>query len=435
MAPYHPPHPPESTVLVPLADGRGDEEAIDLFNGIRSTYTCQCEGAHITSIGCYCAACRQDFAIPNTPLRHEWKFGLVVAEGGDFGSRTSAAVLLEQGSWDSPDASRVEDLCSLVREVTEISDTTVFKEPRDIISNNKRYRMKIRKITIDSITKLEGGRGDPSTAAQADTKQAFELDDMDSSDSEAIHTPASKDTEIHLQVDSALDYTEGQTDTISRTTEELSIQSLAALTKRDSGLSSRNRRELAFRVSAALLRLFNTPWISRSWTWKDIIVETIPGPEDSEGTWSPVIFIPHPFYSSTSSSASATSESDQLYELVDDEPALTRLGFTLIELAMAKSMEDMRDGCAPDTGLLDDHLTDLYVAKKLLNVNRVREEAGGEYENVVRACISHMFVDQNGVAQGLSLGRDSFPLHAKDAILSPLYNIWQSYGSEASSFV
>ncbi|KAK3341830.1 hypothetical protein B0T25DRAFT_523068 [Lasiosphaeria hispida] len=205
------------------------------------------------------------------------------------------------------------------------------------------------------------------------------------------------------------------------------IRYFAEFREPSNGFSTKDRLGLALRLSLAIGQLCSTPWISKSWTWNDVCVtQTAVG--RNAAVKFPVMFILQDIYSvtyDTDNASAATLTVPTLSEALDDEPVLTKLGLALIELAMGKSIEEMKREYGPD-GSVEDHLANIYTAKQLLHNGKIRSEATREYENVVKVCIERRFF-KDGIARGL-LSEDKlfFPCF-RDAILTPLLEVWKRY--------
>ncbi len=196
-------------------------------------------------------------------------------------------------------------------------------------------------------------------------------------------------------------------------------------------LSTRDRMELAFRLSFAILELCKTPWIDDSWAWNDVCVSQV---DENEGLIKfSIIFIPQEFYSVHHSpdDASTANDADPWWPMLAEQPVLTKLGFALIELALGQTLEDMKEDTRsylgmPD-GCIDGDSMNFFTAKRLLKSGKIREEATRDYEDVVRACISYQYPDKEGNNRSLLLKDDSFSDNARDAILSPLFHVWKQF--------
>ena len=71
------------------------------------------------------------------------------------------------------------------------------------------------------------------------------------------------------------------------------------------------------------------------------------------------------------------------------EPVLTRLGFALVELALGQRLSELRREDQLDGG--DEDMADLLTAKRLVEEDKVRDEAGYCYNEAVKVCLDHQF--------------------------------------------
>ncbi|EFX02016.1 hypothetical protein CMQ_5087 [Grosmannia clavigera kw1407] len=191
-------------------------------------------------------------------------------------------------------------------------------------------------------------------------------------------------------------------------------------------LTRGRRLDLAFRFCAFVLRLSTTPWADdfREWVNWDINFGHLDG-EAHCGQ--------HPgrdFYSlqvsvdkSTDSMSSKKTQSQQ--------PMLTKIGISLIELAFGQSLGEIRQstpGLLVEKDLqenfqaVDKHLLDILTAKQLLSSRRIRDEIGVGFEDAVGACVYRQFQEFRSLAiKELNMAQESFLEDAKYAILAPLY--------------
>lgn len=195
-------------------------------------------------------------------------------------------------------------------------------------------------------------------------------------------------------------------------------------------LSTRDRMELAFRLSFAILQLCKTPWINDSWAWNDVCVSQV---EENEGLIKfSIIFIPQEFYSVNRSAdnPSKMNNNNTVWSILQDQPVLTKLGFALIELALGQTLEDLKKetkSCLEDDSQLDDNTLNFITAKRLLKTGKIRQEAMKDYEDVVKACIAQQYRDKDGINKALLLTDESFLRDVKEAIISPLFHVWKKF--------
>jgi hypothetical protein len=196
-----------------------------------------------------------------------------------------------------------------------------------------------------------------------------------------------------------------------------SIKHFAELIQSSDGFSTKKRLELALRLSLAIVQLCQTPWVSETWKWNDVCVKDC------------VIFILREMHSvavdagavSVMTAVGAPPPSDVL----DGEPILTKLGLALIELAIGKPIEQMKEDY--HVSALDDNLANIYTAKMLLRDGKIRDEWSVTYEKAVEACIDRRYVDKDGNAKSLLSKHSSFISSFREAIIVPLLVVWKWY--------
>ena len=443
-------------------DRKAEEEAANFYRAIQAAYKCGCDKAHVTSVGCHCAACTQVLPplAPSSP--HEWKFGLLIPHEAGSPAGVPHVMLLEPHSpaGDAESAS-IEDLCSLLEEAAAASleDSKV----RDIVSGSKRYRMRVSKMDTglgkpyprfenqaEDVDEPAGepekpagpapvagaapAAAPPSTPPPPVTPPAVPVQ-LAPPDSPRVHGDVSSNANSAIEGKGSPGTSPAGGDKPS------SVRCFTALMESNSGLVTKHRRELALRLSSALLRLRSTPWIDGSWTWNDVWVTVNQSREatSSEIKDLSILFIPRDFYSTVHSAETASVVTafnpDPIREFLDDQPVLTRLGFALIELALGKHMKDMWADYDELTDISNDkEVINILVAKKLLQAGRIADMAGKRYQDVVYACIHHRYYDlKNGHHVSLMLDDESFPRVGNNAIISPLFDVYKGFVGEIAS--
>lgn len=183
----------------------------------------------------------------------------------------------------------------------------------------------------------------------------------------------------------------------------------------------RERMRLALELSYAILQYYSTGWINASWTWRDFSVAKTEGQDPAESQ----LFVTTKFYSALRSSNAAPMASSsfpsEIWTLVG-EPILTRLGFALIELAMGKSLSNLRDNSMGQVSMDPDTL-DYLTARNILNTGKLVDEQGSTYEAVVRACLDHQFYCQTAYKR-LDSRQSSFFQDVEECVIAPLHSMW-----------
>jgi hypothetical protein len=184
-------------------------------------------------------------------------------------------------------------------------------------------------------------------------------------------------------------------------------------------MSRQKRMDLALNLSLAILQFVSTDWIDKLWTWKDFCM--LKGDKSQ-------IFVTKRFYSSHSRLNSISQDSNQttsksMFSICCGEPVLTRLGFALIELAFGKRLSDFRQ--AENNITEDEDMLDLMTATELVESNKVHEEAGQGYHDVVNACLKHQVMMTSGV-KGLSSKHENFQSDLEQFVVAPIRDYYNS---------
>ena len=179
-------------------------------------------------------------------------------------------------------------------------------------------------------------------------------------------------------------------------------------------LSRRDRLQIAVALAWSLLQLNRTPWLKRQWKSSDINfhyegeAENLTLLPKSSLTnpylsWTPCVREPEPIDSMGLSKLKSHH--------VRNEPLLA-LGFVLVELCYARTLEDMRIDEDNDS---NDMITRLNTAYRLLD--GVYDESGGRYGDVVQRCLLCLF-DMRDV----SFDNEDFQDAVYNDVVIPLMN-------------
>jgi len=379
---------PESGTTAAISDitQTGVPRASEFFETVKKLYTCRCIQPHAIGFGCSCITCAQPFSEKlDLHSADEWEFCLAFNTPEVENPAPDTAILLQSvRDADVEDArpTTAQDMCSLVANIAgpEASVTEVLLDTAEA-EDSKPHRMKVCKI---------GGN------------------------SEEKRLP--------------------------------SIKSFEEL-RCDATLSTKYKLELAIRLSLAILQLSNTPWVSESWTWNDVCVTKmeVSSPSSNskaskidaqdtalETAESSVLFILHKrIYSATRNServslAPTIVAVPRAVSIIDEEPAMTKLGLALIELALGKSIQEMKE----EYGLHEipeNEIGNICTATKLLEDKKIRAMVGGDYERVVDVCLKRRVVDSRGVPMNIWSKHESFLSMFRDNIVRPLYLMWRNY--------
>ena len=193
------------------------------------------------------------------------------------------------------------------------------------------------------------------------------------------------------------------------------------LVRRRASLGQKERMELAFRLSLAVLLLWGPSCAGNSPKWKDWTVWFDPDDEDG---------VPSPYLSPKSQLGQESRDekitSGTKFPLFAREAPLSLLGIRLIELAFGQTFAEVR---RDHMNLLsreeeqDRDLIDLLAAKKLVSLNRIGQKFGQSFEDVVNVCLNQQYRERKGARiMELNLQDQSFLERAAVSILLPLYH-------------
>lgn len=164
----------------------------------------------------------------------------------------------------------------------------------------------------------------------------------------------------------------------------LSLASLLAQARTASytPLSLHDRLQLSKSVATGVLQLYNSPLLPSTWTKHDItFVQRSDKPYRKS-------------YISKSIGVSNNSSGKRKVLPYIPNPTLFSLGILLIEICLARTLDDLRtlDDCDFDIEMTNPTMaTDYATAIRLLNNDRILEESGEPYADAVRRCISCNF--------------------------------------------
>lgn len=186
-------------------------------------------------------------------------------------------------------------------------------------------------------------------------------------------------------------------------------------------LDMRKRLALAYRLSSAVLQYSHTPWADRSWKPQDWLV----GLDKSKKDGLPVVFLNRQI--SPCQEPVKSNKSGSAWEVASREPILAQLGIALAELALGRSLSDVRreEPELMDRELgktYDVNLLDLLTARKILSLGYIAKAISQPFEDVVSACVTQQYRDgyDAGVKE-LDTKEPTFLERATAAILQPLY--------------
>lgn len=417
------------------------DHATNVYEAIRRSYQCDCEGVHLTKLRLPPVRSPKTLSYPATGDRNQAILNLLfsVEEPDDDYDSTQAPSRVQ-----SPSSSRASEP-NMVSKIRGDEDCRTEKSRfamSERASSSEMSRsfsdlsMVGNSISTDTIaTKFSCPRscsisvvkcGNPAAEQIVDLcKKLRSLDTSESGqqDSKSIGALPTVGTDTYeLVVD--------QSEQVS------SMQNITTLedifTSTQCKLARRVRIELAVRLTTAVLQLCLTPWITSSWSWGDFSMTRLQGRQLDDLT----LFVTHQFYSQyrgrSMSANSDRSESGHL-RLTPGEPALTRLGFALIELAFGKRLASM-EGQFQNIGG-DPYYRDLAIAATLMSSGSILHEEGHQYHQAVLTCLKQEVQTQDGYSKkSLSFKDPIFQQDAANAILKPLVALWADYGGGCEMF-
>ena len=179
-----------------------------------------------------------------------------------------------------------------------------------------------------------------------------------------------------------------------------------------------HRLYLALTLASSVLQLDETLWLPKCWRSENIFVLHTPQPISQ--TQDPV----HSYLSckvlGDAAVANAASTPTTATSITRSEVLLS-LGFVLIELCFAKTLEDLQIPEDSESNV-DESIRRLKTAKRLLDV--VYTQAGNSYGDVVQRCLYCCFNVREP-----NLENEEFHQQVVAHIVTPLSQDWRNYGS------
>jgi hypothetical protein len=187
-------------------------------------------------------------------------------------------------------------------------------------------------------------------------------------------------------------------------------------------LDHRQRMELSFRLSSAVLQLSpkdDPLWIDDSWTLDDWFI-AVRGERENEAL---SLFVRRRL-----SSLQPPAKKDPVWSIIARDPILAKLGIHLTELALGRSLPDIRHEepdllRTNDLQFSDPDLLNLLTVRRLLTLRIISQRVSADFQDVVSACINQQFRDRRHARiKELDRGDPAFLANATVAILVPLYH-------------
>ncbi|KAJ4347967.1 uncharacterized protein N0V89_009339 [Didymosphaeria variabile] len=165
-----------------------------------------------------------------------------------------------------------------------------------------------------------------------------------------------------------------------RDTESWSIRDLPSVLT-DPRFSRRYRIRLAVTLASSVLQLHQTPWLADNWRNSDILF--------IERSGNTAYTDPFVLQNAVGENQARAASLPPLMKLIIRNQALYALGIVLIELWFGKPLSEYHkpeDGLSGTGDVQTDLITELATANRL--VEELRDDAGGNYADAVRRCLS-----------------------------------------------
>ncbi|KAF7504982.1 hypothetical protein GJ744_001503 [Endocarpon pusillum] len=432
---------PSANATAWLPSVSGLDHATNVYQTIRKSYQCNCEGPHLTKLRLPPVKRSKIRSYPATGDRKQPVLNLLfsVEEPGDDDESIQAPLRIQSASPPRPsDQSLVSTSTSDEDFRIDTSRFAMYKrasssELSNCFSDSSLVGSNIS--TNTTVTKFSGSRSCSTSVVKCINPAAEQIVDL-------CKTIRSLDASEGGQQDSK---SIGALPSVGTDTYELladqwekdsSVQNMTTLedifTSDPCKLARGVRVELAVRLTTAVLQLCLTPWITSSWSWGDFSIAGLEGRQLDNLS----LFITHRFYSQCKGHPmSPTSEQSDLglLRLTPGEPALTRLGFALIELAFGKRLASMQGQFQHISG--DPYYRDLAIAAALMNSGCILHEEGVRYHQAVLTCLKQEVQTPDGYSKkSLSFKDPIFQQDAANAILKPLVGLWNDFGGGSEPF-
>jgi hypothetical protein len=424
---------PNATAWLPYIPGL--DHATNVYQTIRKSYQCDCEGPHLTKLRLPPVKSPKTRSYSATGDRKQAILNLLFSVEGPDDDHGSTQTPLRAHSPNSPMASD-QSLVSTIRADEdyriEMSPLAMCKRASSSEMSQSFSDLSMVGSTISTnttATKFGASRSCSISVVKCGNPAAKQIVDL-------CKTIRSMDSSGGGQQDNR---SIGALPTVGTDTYELladqlerdsSVQNVTSLedifTSTPCRLARGVRIELAVRLTTAILQLCSTPWITSSWSWGDFSMAGLQGRQLNNLS----LFVSHQFYSFAPSDRSDPG----VLRLTPGEPALTRLGFALIELAFGKRLASMQGQFQNIGG--DPYYRDLAIAAALMNSGYILREEGLRYHQAVLTCLKQEVQTQDGYGKkSLSFNDPIFQQEAGNAILKPLVSLWADFGGGSEVLV
>ncbi|KAK0613636.1 hypothetical protein B0T14DRAFT_282884 [Immersiella caudata] len=189
-------------------------------------------------------------------------------------------------------------------------------------------------------------------------------------------------------------------------------------------LDHRRRMELSFQLSSAVFQLLSTPFVDDLWTLDDWFI-IVRGERETEAM---SLFVRRKL-----SPSQSPAKKGPVWSIISRDSTLARLGIHLTELALGRSLVEIRQEepnllRTDDLQFSDPELLNLFTVRRLLTLRIISQRVSADFQDVVSACINQQYRDRRHARiQELDSKDPTFLEHATAAILMPLYHEVHKY--------
>jgi hypothetical protein len=166
--------------------------------------------------------------------------------------------------------------------------------------------------------------------------------------------------------------------------------SLDTLLKRG-GINKEDRLRLGVQIALAMMQLHTTQWLGETWGKQDIFIlrraverDQVSG--DPTLVWEPIL--DRPFVRRKFASLHDTQPAPVEFSIADYDKSLFSLGIILIELALGKRIEDLRDSERTNYAQTQQSHIDPDYITALSWLGHVYSAEAGDYGDAVERCIN-----------------------------------------------
>lgn len=195
------------------------------------------------------------------------------------------------------------------------------------------------------------------------------------------------------------------------------------------GKSKKKRDEIAQNLAFAVIQFASTHWIDSSWTWRSFSVR------EDEVTGLQQLFVTRRIVPDREARNPALiARQSRFWRLLTREPVLVRLGFALIELALARRLPELRaEGFGSEAlaelaeGEASEDEKDYLTALAVMESRELKENCSLEYQGVVDACLTCQVAMESSylsLTSRASSFQDDVDMHIVQPLRHSFEKIW-----------